>query len=55
MTDRKIERSDGIGFGLQQILANSIENFILHGEKKSDLVAVQNLQTINTFSTLELS
>ena len=35
MNDRKIERSDGRGFGRQQLLANSIENFISH-EKKSD-------------------
>ena len=35
MTDRKIERSDGRCFGRQQLLANSIENFISH-EKKSD-------------------
>ena len=36
MTDRKIERSNGRGFGWQQLLANSIEIFISH-EKKSDL------------------
>ena len=35
MTDRKIERSYGRGFGWQQLLANSIEIFISH-EKKSD-------------------
>ena len=35
MNDRKIERSDGRGFGRQQLLANSIEIFISH-EKKSD-------------------
>ena len=28
MDDRKIERSDGRCIGLQQLLANSIENFI---------------------------
>ena len=36
MSDREIERSDGRCFGQQQILANSIENFILHEDKKSD-------------------
>ena len=35
MTDRKIERSNGHCFGLQQLFANSIEVFISH-EKKSD-------------------
>ena len=35
MNDRKIERSDGRGFGRQQPLANSIENFMSH-EKKGD-------------------
>ena len=36
MNDRKIERSYGRCSGRQQLLANSIENFILHVEKKSD-------------------
>ena len=35
MTDKKIEPSYWRGFGRQQLLANSIENFISH-EKKSD-------------------
>ena len=35
MNDRKVERSKGHCFGRQILLANSIENFILH-EKKSD-------------------
>ena len=30
MTDRKIEWSDGHSFGPQQLLADSIENFILY-------------------------
>ena len=34
MTDRKIERSDGHCFDLQQLLANSIEIFISHEKKK---------------------
>ena len=34
MTDRKIERSDGCGFGLQQLLADSFEFFISHEKKK---------------------
>ena len=34
MNDRKIERSDGRGFGRQQLLANSIEIFISHEKKK---------------------
>ena len=54
MTDRKIERSDGCGFGLQQLLADSFEFFISH-EKKKWLVAARNLQSIKTFLTLELS
>ena len=54
MNDRKIERSDGRGFGRQQLLANSIEIFISH-EKKKWLVAARNLQSIKTLLTLELS
>ena len=46
-TDRKIEQSDWRCFGQQQILANSIEKFISHETRL--------LQSINTFSTLELS
>ena len=37
LTDRKIERSNGRCFGLQQLLANSIELFISH-IKKFDLL-----------------
>ena len=33
MTVRKIERSNGRGFGRQQLLSNSIENFISHEKK----------------------
>ena len=35
MSDWKIERSDGHCFGQQQILTNSIENFISRKEKKA--------------------
>ena len=34
MADRKIERSDGRGFGRQQLLANAIKNFTPHMKKK---------------------
>ena len=53
MTDQKIERSDGCGFGQQQVLANSIENFIQHDKKV--LAAARNLQSIKTLLSLELS
>ena len=53
MNDCKIELSNGRCFGLQQLLANSIENFISH-EKKS-VVTAGYLQSIKTFLTLELS
>ena len=43
-TDRKIERSNGLCFGRQQLLANSIEIFI--HMKKNVLVAARNLQSI---------
>ena len=33
MTERKIELSNGRGFGQQQPLANSIENFISNEKK----------------------
>ena len=52
MTNRKIEQRDGSSFGQQQLLANSIENFILH-EKK--LTCSQKCQSIKTLLTLELS
>ena len=41
MTDRKIEWSDGRCFGWQQLLANSIENFISH--KKKWIFAARNV------------
>ena len=53
MTDQKIERSDGRGFGRQQVLANSIENFIQHDKKV--LAAARNLQSIKILLSLELS
>ena len=53
MTVRKIERSDGRGIGQQQLLANSIDNFISH--EKKVLVATRHLQSIKTLLTLELS
>ena len=34
MNDRKIERIDGRGFGRQQLLADSIENFVSYEKKK---------------------
>ena len=51
-----MEGSCGHCFGLQQLLAtaNSIEYFILH-ENKKWLIAAQNLQSIKTLLTLELS
>ena len=49
MTDRRIERSDGRCFGWQQLLAN------FHIEKTKWLVVAQNLQSIKTLLTLELS
>ena len=54
MTDRMIERSDGRGFGRQQLLATSIEIFISH-EKRKWLVAARYIQIIKIFVTLELS
>ena len=33
MNDLEIERSDGRGFGLQQLLANATEMFISHEKK----------------------
>ena len=39
MTDQNIERSNGRGFGLQQLLANFIENIISH--KKQLLIAAK--------------
>ena len=53
MIDRKIDWSYGRCFGLQQLLANSIEIFISH--EKKWLVAAQNLQSIETLLILELS
>ena len=53
MNDRKIERSDGRGFGRQQLPADSYGHSISN-EKKS-VVTAQYLQSIKTFLTLELS
>ena len=50
MTNRKIKRSDGRCFGWQQLLDNSVKNKFSHV-----LVAASNLQSIKTFSNLELS
>ena len=47
MNDRKIERSDGRGFGRQQLLANSIIGEIIISRKKK--ICRQNLQIIKTF------
>ena len=54
ITVRKIEQNNGRCFGLQQVLANSIEVFISHIKKKW-LVAAQNIQSIKTLLTVELS
>ena len=53
MNDRKIERSDGRCFGLQQLPADS-NGHSISNEKKS-VVTAQYLQSIKTFLTLELS
>ena len=57
MNDCKIEQSYRHCFGQQQLLANSIENFISHEKKKLlvGVVAAQYLQSIKTFLTVELS
>ena len=47
MTDQKIELSDGHCFGQQQILADSIENFILH--EKSDSLWPEIYKAWNRF------
>ena len=41
MNDRKIERSDGRCFGMQQLLSNSVEKFI-SDIKKSELCSLTN-------------
>ena len=38
MNDQKIEQSNGLCFGHQQLLANSIQNFISCEKKNSDLL-----------------
>ena len=53
MNDRKTERSDGRGFGQQQLPAYS-NGHSISNEKKS-VVTAQYLQSIKTFLTLELS
>ena len=50
MAGRKMERSDGCGFGLQQLLANSIENFISY-EKKSDSSRPEIYKALNLFDS----
>ena len=56
MNDRKIEWSNGCCFGLQQLLANSIEDFKFHFTwKKRWLVMARKLQSIKTLLTLEMS
>ena len=54
MTDRKIERSYGRCFGQHQLLADSIK-ISFHMRKKKWFVAAQNLQSIKTLLTLELT
>ena len=53
MNGRKIERSDGRGFGKQQLLAHSME-FSFPMKKKS-FVTARYLQSNKTFLTVELS
>ena len=53
MNDRKIERSDGRGFGLQQHPAYSME--ISFPMNPKSVVTARYLQKIETFLTLELS
>ena len=53
MNVRKIKRSDGRGFGRQQLLVNSMGSSFPN-EKKS-VVTAQYLQSIKTFLTVELS
>ena len=53
MNDRKIERSDGRGFGRQQLPADS-NGHSISNEKKS-VVTARYLQSIKTFLTIELS
>ena len=53
MNDRKTERSDGRGFGWQQLPADS-NGHSISNEKKS-VVTARYLQSIKTLLTLELS
>ena len=57
MTDRKMERSNGRGFGLQQLFTYSIKNLISCEEKnwRVRVVAAWKLQIIKKLLTLELS
>ena len=54
MTNRKIERSYGRCFGWQQLLTNSIENFISH-EKKSDLLLPKIYKALNLVESWTVS
>ena len=54
MNNRKIELSNGHCFGLQQLLANSIENFIFAFKEKL-LIAAQYLQSIKTFLIVSIA
>ena len=53
MNDRKIERSDGRGFGQQQLLTDSME--ISFPMKKKSAVTARYIQSIKTLLTVELS
>ena len=49
MNDRKIERSDGYGFGRQQLPADSME--ISFPMNKKSVVTARYLQSIKTFNS----
>ena len=50
MNDRKIKQRDGLCLGQQQLLANSIKNFISHA-KKSDLSLPNIYKALNLFDS----
>ena len=53
MNDRKIKQRDGLCLGQQQLLANSIKNFISHA-KKSDLSLPNIYKALNLFDSWRL-
>ena len=52
INDGKIELSNGRGFGQQQNLANSFENFISYEIKKTYLLLPNIYKALKTFLTL---